>query len=133
MFRGQAREAMEFYAEIFGGELKVMTFGEMPNMPTEMADLVMHAELHVDGKKFLFASDGADSEEAAANKGTPLSLTGGTDTEAEIRGYWQALSEGATITQPLEQSPWGAAYGSLIDRYGTSWMFNIGQFSPLLF
>lgn len=103
-----------------------MTFGQMPGMPAEMADNVMHAELRKDGKKLLFASDVPDEYPIDGNGSTPLSLTGDMSTEEEIRGYWDALAEGATITQQLEAAPWGAAFGALIDRFGTHWMFNIG-------
>lgn len=125
-FRGQAREAFEAYAKIFGAEVQIMTFGQMPGMPAEMADNVMHAELRKDGKKLLFASDVSDEYPIDGNGGTPLSLTGDMSTEEEIRGYWDALAEGATITQQLEAAPWGAVFGALIDRFGTHWMFNIG-------
>lgn len=52
---------------------------------------VMHAELRLDGRPFLLAWD------------TPLAITGCRD--AEIRGYWDRLAEGAEIVMPLETAP----------------------------
>ena len=52
-----------------------------------------------------------------------MSLNG--DNEAELRGYWQKLSEGATIEAPLETAPWGDTFGMLKDKFGVDWMVNI--------
>jgi PhnB protein len=55
--------------------------------------------------------------------GITVSVSG--DDATELRGYWDGLADGGEITLPLEQAPWGDAFGQLNDRYGTPWMFNI--------
>lgn len=127
-FNGNAREAMEFYRSVFGGELQVLPYNAI-HTGEEIGgagDLVMHAELIVDGRKLIFASDIPPKMQRMKGEDTPLSVTGGADADQEIRGYWDQLSEGATVTMPLEPVPWGAVYGALEDRFGTHWMFNIG-------
>jgi PhnB protein len=58
-----------------------------------------------------------------------ISLSG--DNEAELRGYFQKLSAGAAILQPLEKAPWGDTFGMLTDKFGVRWLVNIaGQHPP---
>jgi uncharacterized glyoxalase superfamily protein PhnB len=52
-----------------------------------------------------------------------VSLSG--DDEGELRGYWDGLTEGGTVTMPLEKAPWGDSFGMLVDPFGVSWMINI--------
>jgi PhnB protein len=52
-----------------------------------------------------------------------VSLSG--DDEAELRGYWDKLADGATVTMPLERAPWGDTFGMLVDRFGVNWLVNI--------
>lgn len=127
-FNGNAKEAMEFYQTVFGGELQMMPFSAMHSEEEVGGDgeKIMHAELVVDGQKLLFASDIPRVMQRMKGEDTPLSLTGGAELEEEIRGYWEKLSKGGTVTMPLEAVPWGAVYGALEDHFGTHWMFNIG-------
>ena len=54
-----------------------------------------------------------------------MSLSGANADEAELRGYWDALSAGAEITEQLATAPWGATFGMLTDRFGVNWVVNI--------
>lgn len=127
-FPGNAAAAMEFYRDLFGGDLQLMTYGQTHDAAEvgDQGDKVMHAELIVDGVRVLFAADTPPGMETIHGEDTPLSLTGAKVDEEELRGYWERLSEGAEITVPLADSPWGATYGALTDQFGTLWMFNIG-------
>lgn len=127
-FRDTARQAIEFYHSVFGGALIVGTFGEfqMPVDSTEK-DLVMHAQLETPGGLTLMASDTPTGMDFAEGSSVAVSLSGGTADEAELRGFWVGLSEGATITAPLERAPWGDLFGMLTDRFGTRWLVNIGD------
>lgn len=123
-FRDTAREAMSFYHSVFGGELTVSTFGEMQasDDPAEQ-DKVMHAMLVSDQGLTLMGSDTPNGMEYTPGTNYSVSLSG--DAEAELRGYWDRLSAGGTVTLPLEQAPWGDSFGMCIDRFGVSWMVNI--------
>ncbi|WP_205326480.1 VOC family protein [Glycomyces sp. YM15] len=121
-FDGNAREAMRFYREALGGELTVMTYGETGVTGPE-ADQVMHATLASEAGYTIMASDTGPGQEYRPGRNVALCL-GGDDGE-RLRGYWQRLAAGATVTVPLEQQFWGDVYGSLVDRFGVSWMVDI--------
>jgi len=123
-FRGNAREAMEFYREVFGGTLNVSTFADYhaSSDPSE-DDLVMHADLGTpDGLRFM----GADTPNRMEfSPGTNFSMSLSGEDEAPLRGYFEKLSNGGTVTMPLEKADWGDTFGMCTDRFGISWLVNI--------
>jgi PhnB protein len=125
-FRDNARQAMEFYKDVFGGDLKLDTFGQYgdPNAPG--ADNIMHGQLETDQGFTLMASDtppGMEFNEAGNN--ITVSLSG--DDEPQLQGFWDKLSEGGNVSLPLEKQMWGDLFGMCTDKYGVPWMVNIGQ------
>jgi PhnB protein len=123
-FSGNAREAMEFYASVFGGELRASTFGDfqMSEDPADQ-DLIMHSELTTPNGLVLMASDTPAGMPAPEGNRITIALFG--EDDAEISGYWEALAEGGSVTMPLSDSPWGDRFGMLTDRFGVDWMVNI--------
>ena len=119
-FNGDAREAMEFYQSVFGGELTVSTFADMGQADDpEQADKVMHAMLEGERDVVLMASDMPHEETG----GFSLSLSG--DEDAVLRDWWEALSATGSVHEPLTQAPWGDHFGMCTDRFGINWMVNI--------
>src|SRR4051794_32364613 len=98
MFQDTAREAMEFYQSVFGGELEVTTFGQFGDPDAAEANLVMHSSLETPSGYTLFASDAAPHLGLKSGSQITVSLSG-TDAE-ELRGFWKGLSEGATVQMP---------------------------------
>ena len=125
MFAGNAREAMERYRDIFGGTLTVSTFGEFGGDDPAIADKIMHAQLETDGGFTLMGSDPPPQAEPTSGTNIAVSLSG-EDAE-ELRGYWKQLSDGATVTVPLEKQMWGDEFGTCVDRFGIPWMVDIVQ------
>lgn len=123
-FTGNAREAMDFYQSVFGGELLRMTFGEMPDMPGHdaVADQIMHASLFTDGGLALMA---ADTPPGMGEPGPNSSVSLSGEDGAELRGYWDKLSGSGSVTVPLETAPWGDSFGMCVDGFGVPWMVNI--------
>jgi PhnB protein len=123
-FRDSAREAMDFYHSVFGGELSVSSFADMhaSDDPAEQ-DKVMHSMLETEGGLTLMASDTPNSMEFTQGTNFAVSLSG--ENEAELRGYWDKLSDGATVTMPLAAAPWGDTFGMCTDKFGVSWLVNI--------
>jgi len=123
-FRDTARDAMELYRSVLGGELTVTTFGEAhaSDDPAE-AGKVMHAQLETPSGFTLMASDTPNVLELHEGSSISVSLSG--DDDAELRRCWDGLSDGGTVTMPLEVAPWGDAFGMLTDRYGITWFVNI--------
>ena len=126
-FRKTAREAMEFYRSVFGGNVEVMTFGTMAHDPSEKA-LVMHSTLTAPNGFVLMGSDSPAEMPFTPGNAMAVSLSG--DDDAELRGYWSKLSEGGSVTYPLAKAPWGDSFGMLTDRFGTPWMVNIAGARP---
>ena len=123
-FRDNAREAMAFYQKVFGGELNVSTFADLHASadPTEQHK-IMHSQLESPDGLVLMAADTPDGMEYRPQAGVSVSLSG--DDEARLRGYWERLSEGGSVTVPFEKAPWGDTFGMCVDRFGTSWMVNV--------
>jgi PhnB protein len=125
-FRGQTREAMTFYQRVLDGELRMSTFEDFgaSQDPSER-NLIMHAQLEGgDGDLWLMGAD--VPERMPFQPGTnasSISLSG--DDEAKLTRYFEALSEGGEITEPLKKAPWGDSFGMLRDRFGVSWLVNI--------
>lgn len=126
-FPGTARQAMEFYRDALGGDLSIMTFADFGDPGNEG---VMHAYLETPQGMRLMASDLPPGGVATHVPGNNLSVSlSGDDTDA-LRGFWERLSDGATITMPLERQMWGDDYGQLTDRFGVQWMVNIAGQPP---
>lgn len=125
-FRDNAREAMEFYHSVFGGELNTSTFAEFhaSDDPAEQ-DKVMHSMLHTSNGLVLMASDTPNRMEFTPGNNFSVSLSG--EDESELRGYWDKLSEGGTVTMPLEKAPWGDTFGMCVDKFGIPWLVNINS------
>jgi PhnB protein len=124
-FDSDARQAMEFYKGVFGGELRVNTFGEYGAEGTPEADKIMHAQLETDRGFTLMASDTPPGMQRTPGDSITISLSG--DDAAELRGYWDKLSDGGTVTMPLEKQMWGDEFGMCVDRFGVPWLVNITQ------
>ncbi|MEV8020197.1 VOC family protein [Streptomyces sp. NPDC086554] len=124
-FDGDARQAMEFYKEVFGGELALNTFGESGQQGTPHADKIMHALLEAPNGFTLMASDTPPGMQHSTGTNFSVSLSG--DDEAELRGYWEKLSAGGTVAVPMEKQMWGDVFGMCTDRFGIPWMVNISE------
>ena len=123
-FRDNTRQAMQFYQAIFGGRLDMQTFKDFHASQDPSEDnLIMHSVLTADNGIVFMASDTPKRMEYRPGTNMSLSLSG--DNEAELRGYFEKLSDGATITMPLEKAMWGDTFGMLTDKFGVSWLVNI--------
>lgn len=123
-FRDNAKEAMDFYHSVFGGELTSNTFAEFnaAEDPAEQ-DKIMHSMLVTEGGLVLMAADTPNSMDYTPGNSISVSLSG--EDEAELGGYWKQLSESGTALVPLEPAPWGDSFGMCVDRFGVTWMVNI--------
>lgn len=122
-FNGNAREAMEFYQGILGGNLTMSTFGEFGDKDAPYADQIMHAMLESDAGYTLMASDTPPG--MAYNPGDNITISLSGDDGDRLRGYWEKLAEGGAVGVPLEKQMWGDEFGALKDRFGVNWMVNI--------
>ncbi|WP_229073182.1 VOC family protein [Actinoplanes sp. DH11] len=124
-FNGNAREAVEFYRDVFGGELTVSTFGEFGTPDPGIQDKVMHAQLETPQGYTLMASDCPPGMPWNPGDTVTVSLSG--DAGDGLREVWARLAEGGTVGVPLEKQMWGDEFGQLVDRFGVPWMVNVVQ------
>ena len=124
-FPGNAREAMEFYREVFGGSLTLNTFGELGGEDMPDPDKIMHGMLTTESGFTLMGADTPPGMEHDLGNNIAISLSG--DDAEELRGYWEGLSGSGSVSVPLERQMWGDEFGMCVDRFGIAWMVNIGQ------
>lgn len=125
-FQDQARDAIAFYQEVFGGELTMQTYAEGGMSADPVNDeRIMHAQLITPHGLVLMASDVPDGVPYQPGSAISVSLSG--DDEPTLRGLYDGLADGGTVIEPLRQAPWGDHFGACVDRFGTSWMVNIGS------
>ena len=124
-FDGNARDAMQFYEQVFGGDLNLATFSQFgdPNAPG--SDKIMHSQLETASGFTLMGADTPPGQEYDPGNNFAVSLSG--EDGDELRGYWERLSDGGNVAVPLEKQMWGDEFGMCIDRFGTPWMVNISQ------
>lgn len=129
-FQGQAEEALNCYAKVFGTQVTALTrYSEMPaaglgELPAGEAALVLHAELPIAGGHVLMATDMLRSLGQETRIGNNTTLCLDVDSEEEADRLYGALSEGGSEGSPMADMPWGAYWGVTLDRYGIRWMIN---------
>lgn len=124
-FRGEARAALEFYRSVFGGHLAVVTYEQAGNVqdPAE-ADQVTWGQVLAENGFHVMAYDVPSS--LGYDRGeNPFFVSVRGETAEEVAGYWEGLSDGATVVVPLGPAGWSPAYGMLRDRFGVVWVVDV--------
>lgn len=124
-FEGRCEEAMAFYTKAVGAKVEaLMRYGESPEppppdmVPPDSQNKVMHALFRI-GDSAVMGSDGNCSGKQTFS-GFSLTLT--VPNEAEAREKFAALSEGGTVTMPLDKTFFSPSFGMLTDKFGVGWM-----------
>ncbi|GAA4761835.1 VOC family protein [Actinomycetospora chibensis] len=124
-FRGDAREALEFYRDVSGGELTTVTYEDLGAVtdPSE-AKQVMWGQVVAGGGFHVMAFDvPADRAHEQGVDAFFVSIRG--TTSEEVERLWNGLSEGATVRTAFGPAPWSPAYGMLTDRFGVTWVLDV--------
>lgn len=121
-FDGTCAEAFRFYHDCLGGELDVRKHGDQPmeGLGPEWMDRVLHARLDVGGQVLMASDTGPGEPATPAGFAVALQLADPADAER----VFGALSDGGTITLPIQETPWSPRFGMFTDRYGVPWMVN---------
>jgi len=122
-FRGDARAALEFYQSVAGGDLAIITYGDMGNQNPSEANQVVWGQVSASG--FRVMAYDVPSQVPWSRGENPFFLSLRGDSTEEITALWEKLSDGATIVQPLEPSQWAPLYGMLTDRFGITWVVDV--------
>lgn len=131
-FDGKTEEAFNFYKTVFGTEFEgaLNRFGDMPHddnmppLPEEARQQVLHVSLPILGGFMLMGSDAPKSMGFQVNMGNNMHINLETDSREQSDTLFAALSEGGVVTMPLQDMFWGAYFGSCTDKFGVQWMVN---------
>ncbi len=127
-FDGKAEEAFTFYKSVFGGEFReIHKMGSAPGtegLSDEEKNRVMHVSLPIDSHTTLMASDIVPSFGHKLNEGNNVHISLHPESREETERLFNGLSAGGSIEMPLEDTFWGAYFGSFKDKYGIHWMVN---------
>jgi Uncharacterized protein conserved in bacteria len=127
-FDGTCADAMRFYERVFRGRLEMLqTYGESPaatDVSPEKRDRIMHARLDLDGRA-LMASDAVSEDPFEGIRGFALSMN--YESVEEAQRVFTELGDGGTVQMPLQKTFWAAAFGMLVDKFGTPWMINVNE------
>jgi PhnB protein len=118
-FAGTAREALTFYAHVFGGSVELHTFEDF-HRTDGPAEAVAHGYLK-GSPVLLFAADAAGDQLPLRCEGLMLSLLG-TAAASTLKEWFARLSDGGRVVDDLQVRPWGASDGQVIDRFGVHWL-----------
>ena len=127
-FLGNTEEAFKFYQSVFGGELSIVRFKDMPmegvNLLKEDEDKIMHISLPINGEDVLMGTDALESMGQKLIEGNNVYLSIHPDTKEEADKLFKGLSAGGKIEMPITDQMWGDYYGSFKDKFGIGWMIN---------
>jgi len=124
-FDGQAREALDFYAAAFGGQVAAMTYGQMgASDDPAWADRIVFGQVSTAAGFRVMAFDVWPGQPYDQGSNAFYVYVHGDDA-AEVERYWSVLSEGAEIRQPLAPSAWAPLAGQLRDRFGVVWALDV--------
>ena len=133
-FDGTTEAAFDYYAKTFGTEITSITrMGEMPSGPGQPAlpdserKLVANVQLPILAGHVLMGTDILASMGHTLNVGNNVTINLEPDTRAETDRLYAALSDGGSDASGLSDMPWGAYWGTCLDRFGVRWMFNCYQ------
>lgn len=144
-FHGEARQALEFYQSVFGGDLVVATYADF-GAPKDTPDagkvvwgqVAANSGFRVMGYDVPSAEYPARPIEPSTRREHGMTITQEPffislrgESVDEISALWEKLSEGATIVEPLAQSQWAPLFGMLTDRFGVTWVVDVvSQYNP---
>jgi PhnB protein len=124
-FNGDARQALEFYTDVFGGELTLTTFADFGGGGSPDADRIMHGQLETPAGYTIMAADVTSEMSYQPPSGFAVSLSG--DDGDDLHEYWAKLSASGTVTMPMAKQAWGDEFGMCADQFGVPWMIDIVQ------
>ena len=137
---GEARGALEFYGDVFGGQATITTYGDV-GMPPELPGayhVVFGQVVTADGFRVLaYDVPGTRAGDAPQQPGStrrengttitdrPFFVAVGGETLDEVAAYWDRLADGGTVIEPLAASAWSPGFGMLTDRFGVTWALSV--------
>lgn len=131
-FDGKAEEAFNFYKNVFGGEFAggINRMGDAPgteSLSKEEKNRVMHISLPIQGGDILMGADIVPSMGHKLIQGNNNYVSIHPNSREETDKLFNGLSAGGKIEMPLQDTFWGAYFGSFQDKFGVHWMINFDE------
>ena len=127
-FKGNCKEALDYYANVFETTYKAMTYGDVPiekhpyhPIMDDISTNILYAEMRVFDTLILFE----DNISQEVKGGNTLVLTMRLKDEALLRKYFDRLAKDGKVLMPISQFFWSDAYGIVVDKFGIEWKFNL--------
>lgn len=123
-FAGCCREAIQLYAQAFGGEITTLVTYRDAGDPDwtsrlreDQLDWIYHAELLLAGQRIIM-SDHADLALGVCYSNF---LTVMLDSAEEVRRAYALMERGSTTIYPIASTPYSACRVVFVDRFGIRW------------
>jgi PhnB protein len=124
-FKGNCREAIEFYKSALDAELLFsQTMGESPMAGMGPAENIMHCTIKVGDSTIMMCDDPRPD---AVTTGGNISLAIGLNDPERAKKLFENLSKDGSVVMPLEKTFWAEAFGMVTDKFGIKWMVNCDQ------
>ena len=121
-FKGNCREAIEFYKSSLGADVVfTQTVGESPMSDMGPAENIMHCTIKVGDSTIMMCDD--PRPDAAAGGGN-ISLAIGLNDPERAKQVFENLAKDGSVVVPLEKTYWAEAFGMVTDKFGVKWMVN---------
>lgn len=124
-FDGHAREALEFYQSVFGGQVVIATYADIHQVDDPaQADSVAWGQAKAPNGFRVMAYDVQSTKPFNPGDNAFYIALRGTDAD-EIQSQWNGLAAGATVLTPLTPAIFAPLYGMLTDRFGVTWIIDV--------
>ena len=117
------KEALEYYKEVFGGEIKNVQMADGKEMFKGHEGKIIHAELHINADCIFYLTDIFEGKKASSNISLILQL----GSEEEINSLYSALNKDGNIIFPLQKTFWGSYHAVVTDCFGTKWSLDYSE------
>ncbi len=134
-FNGNCEEAFNFYKSVFGGEFPyVGRYKDMPpptdggkSVPEDQGNRIMHMSLPISKETMLMGSDTGGEWASNFSQGNNFAVSIYTDKKEEADRLFNGLSNGGSVTMPMNQTFWGDYFGMFTDKFGINWMISFNE------
>jgi PhnB protein len=111
------KEVLEYYKEVFGGEIKNVQMADGKEMFKGHEGKIIHAELHINTECIMYLNENFGEKNNSSNISMILEL----DSKEEIDSLYSTLSKKGIVTYELQKTFWGSYHAVVTDCYGTIW------------
>ncbi|MCC5895950.1 MAG: VOC family protein [Alkalibacterium sp.] len=124
MLNGNAKEAADFYADLFGAPIRSMELvKDWPqefegDIPEGAENLVMHAHLDI-GTTGLMLADIFPGQPYVP--GSTITIMLDTKTVNDAEALYRKLSSGGEVLMSLSETGFSPAYAQVKDQFGVQW------------